>query len=41
MVLLDNGTTIFPMADDEGNDAGSLMVVDHLGEVAGLPVVSI
>jgi hypothetical protein len=41
MILLDNGMTIFPRADDEGNDAGSLIVLDHIGKVVGMPVVSI
>lgn len=41
MLVLDNGMTIVPMSDDEGNDAGSLMVLDHLGENVGMPAICI
>jgi hypothetical protein len=27
LIVLDDGTMVFPMADDEGNHAGSLMVL--------------
>ena len=41
LIVLDNGTLLFPMRDDEGNDAGSLMVVDQTGHALGMPTVSI
>ncbi len=39
MLLLDNGTVIWPSADDEGNDAGALFGLTPAGEDFTLPVI--
>ena len=37
VIFLDNGEYIFPMSDDEGNDAGALAT--SFDDVAVLPVI--
>jgi hypothetical protein len=36
---LDNGTLIWPSADDEGNDAGALFGISRSGEELDFPVI--
>lgn len=36
---LDNGTLVWPAADDEGNGAGALLGVDDSGNDIDLPVI--
>ena len=39
VLLLDNGTLVWPSADDEGNDAGALFGISESGEDITLPVL--
>jgi hypothetical protein len=39
MILLDNGTMIYPMSDDEGNDFGAIHYVTKEGANDVLPVL--
>jgi len=39
MILLDNGTMIYPMCDDEGNDFGAMHYVTKEGAYDVLPVL--
>jgi hypothetical protein len=39
VLLLDNGSAVWPMADDEGNDAGALYGIDPDGRHFTLPVI--
>jgi hypothetical protein len=38
-IELDNGTIVFPQADDEGNDGGALVCVHSDGSETVLPVL--
>ena len=38
--ILDNGTRVIAMQDDEGNDGGVLTCLTHIGEEEVLPVLS-
>ena len=38
VLLLDDGTTLVPMSDEEGNDAGALGIVDGKGHALCVPV---
>jgi hypothetical protein len=39
VLLLDNGLAVWPMADDEGNDAGALCGIDLDGDNFTLPII--
>jgi hypothetical protein len=39
MIMLDNGTMIYPMSDDEGNDFGAIHYVTKEGANDVLPVL--
>lgn len=39
VLILDNGTALYPAADDEGNDAGALFCSDRSGNELTLPVI--
>jgi hypothetical protein len=39
LFMLDDGTLLWPSADDEGNDAGALFGVSQSGEEITLPVI--
>jgi len=41
MLVLDNGTVIYPMMDDEGNDGGVLAGMTKEGEDVGGPVLPV
>jgi hypothetical protein len=41
VLVLDDGTVLFPMQDEEGNDAGTLMVVQRFGNTTCLPSIMI
>jgi hypothetical protein len=39
LMVFDDGTVAFPMADDEGNSPGSLMVLDQFGGATAIPTL--
>lgn len=39
VLVLDNGTMVFPSRDDEGNDAGTLFGQDSKGKSLTFPVL--
>lgn len=40
VITLDDGTMLYPSADDEGNDAGALVIVSHNPKLpSGAPVI--